>query len=250
MAWSVLQSASNGNANFGPPLTATYGTNLSSGTTMLAFVCAFQQTTTSVADASSNAFTKLASAGLNGSTANGELSLWSLDTPAGDVGTKPVITGTVTSTGSCSILIQEVSGLGATASQPDGTAGATGGTASGTIGPPSYTSGTAGEYLLYLYGDSGDGATWTAPSGYSSDPNSSNASFACDLAVCYKNSTGGTETGTYSINAGGTWELLMVALKLSGPVVTSGPALPQQYPARRPAIVVSNAGWRGGQHSR
>ena len=253
MAWSVLQSASNGNANFGPPSNATYGTNLSSGSKLIAVSVCFGGTTSAVKDASSNSFGELATVALNNSTSTyGELSLWCLDTPAGDVGTKPQITATLTGTGSCTLVIQEVSGLatGSTAAAVlDGTYGTTYGTASGSIGPPSYASSAANEYLVYLYGDTGSGVTATVPASpvYTPDPNSAQASFACDDVIGYKNSTGTTETGQYSLNAGSDWGLLLVAFKLAGGV--PGPPL-FNMPAVSAIVVPGRAGWQNAGHSR
>ena len=80
-----------------------------------------------------------------------------MDTPAGNAGTKPTITATLTGTtyGSA-ILVQEISGLAAgntLAAMIDGTAATTGNT--GSTGPATtaaYSSTAANEYLVGLCG--------------------------------------------------------------------------------------------------
>lgn len=146
--------------------------------------------------------------------------------PGDVVGTKPVITAT-DSGGSdygYSILVQEVSGIitsSSAAGFADGTAGTDAEdevTAPFNIGPPTYAGSAAGEYLVYLYGDDGSGLTWTVPGGYTADPNGVNTSSLANLAVAYKNSTGGTETGQYAISGSGTAEaayVILVAFQLA-----------------------------------
>lgn len=112
MAWSRLQSAE-GSSSSSTSCAATYGTSLTSGTKLIAEVCAVGATTLSVKDGAGNTLTRIAVVDLDGSSSNGELSLWAMDTPAADAGTKPTLTATL-STGSFNftqILIQEISGL-------------------------------------------------------------------------------------------------------------------------------------------
>jgi hypothetical protein len=235
VAWSVLQSASNSPGG-GGTVTATYTSNLSAGSTLVAVGVCFGGTSTSVADASANSFIKITSQLMNGSAANGDVSLWALNTPPGDVGAKPVIT--FISSGSSAIWIGEVSGLvtsGTAAGFTDGTAGVLGGETpnSGgtrTIGPPTYASSASSEFLIYVYGDTGQGVTYTAPGGYTLDPHSVNGSGNNDIGVAYKNSTAGTETGTWTLGTGiGNpidWSLILVAFQIASTVNVVTPLTP------------------------
>ena len=155
MSWSVLQSKSH-TAIASATVAATFGTNLTSGTKLIAVVSTSGGSNadpSSVQDGSGNTFTKVASV-----TRATALNLWLgyLDTPAGDVGTTPTITATVAGGGSddASILVQEVSGLASGGA--DGTAGTLAPQfGPGTYGPPAYPSAAANEYLVYAYGDGG-----------------------------------------------------------------------------------------------
>jgi len=253
MAWSWLQSAS---GQGGSGLTVTFTTaNASSGTKLIAAVAGDNSSATtvsSVKDAAGNAMTNLGSLTLGDGT--GSVTLLAMDTPAADVGIKPVFTLTMTvAGGSAAMLVQEVSGLatGNTTAMIDGTAGTVTGSSSGTTTNPTYASSTASEYLVVLYGDAGNSITYTAPSSpWTGDPNGINTSFNNDCVISYRNSTGGTETGQYSINGGVQWGVLMVAFKLSGPVITSGPLLGLQSLVQAPVTVPSLSGWRNAGHSR
>ena len=285
MAWSWLQSAS---AQGATGLTVTFTTaNCTAGSKLIAAVAGDNSsltTVSSVKDAAGNAMTSLGSVTLGDGT--GTVTLLAMDTPAADVGIKPVFTLTMSvGGGSAAMLVQEVSGLlaGNTTAMIDGTPGTATGSASGTTTNPSYASNAASEYLVVLYGDAGNSVTYTAPgSPWTGDPNGINTSFNDDCVISYRNSTGGTETGQYSINGGVQWGVLMVAFKLPG-----GPASAPFYPrvqalaARRPlpsrgrsasnaggpvrnppaplragplpnfpAIIVTNSGWRNAGHSR
>lgn len=256
MAWSRLQSASNG-AGTGSTVSATYTSNLTSGTKLIAVVTVFATTASTVKDGAGNSFTKLASIGLNNSTAgNGELSLWAADTPAGDAGTTPAITATPASaTGFYAILIQEVSGLlaGNTSAMLDGTAGTSFASGSTSLACGTYSSAAAGEYLVALYGDDQnvDGIQPSACSGsaaYTLDANNIASHEAA--AVAYGNSTGGAETATFTIPASTNDQAtILVAFRLAAGGPSSGP--PASLAAvNRPALIVSNSGWRGAGHSR
>ena len=257
MAWSRLQSASNG-VGAGSAVSATYGSNLTSGSKLIAVVTVFATTTSTVKDGAGNSFTKLASVGLNNNTAsNGELSLWAIDTPAGDAGTTPTITATPASaSGFYAILIQEVSGLlaGNTTAMLDGTAGTSFANSSTSLACGAYSSTAANEYLVALYGDdqNTDGTIPSSVSGsatYTLD--ASNLGSHEAVAIAYGNSTGGAETATFTIPANTNDQgTILVAFKLAGGTVTSGPPLPQQYTGSRPAVVVTGSGWRTAQHRR
>ena len=235
MAWSWLQSAS---AQGSTGLTVTFTTaNCTAGSKLIAAVAGDNSsltTVSSVKDAAGNAMTSLGSVTLGDGT--GTVTLLAMDTPAADVGIKPTFTLTMSvGGGSAAMLVQEVSGLltGNTTAMIDGTAGTATGSASGTTTNPTYSSHAANEYLVVLYGDAGNSITYTAPgSPWTGDPNGINTSFNDDIVISYRNSTGGTETGQYSINGGVQWGVLMVAFKLPG-ATGNGPAFyPFDFPAR------------------
>lgn len=252
MAWSVLQSG--GTASDGMP-TVTYSSNLSAGTKLIAVVTVGDGTTTAVQDNSSNAFTKVAAIGLNNATSTGEVSLWAVDTPAGDVGTKPTISiSRGTNNGGNALVVQEVSGLatGNTLAMIDGTAVTNFG--SGTSGTCSaYSTSAASEYLVACIGtEEQAGGAVTGPTGsttYTQDAHSQNNTGFATAIPAYGNSTGGAETATFTLPSQ-SWGTIFAAFKLSGPAVTSGPAPPSRFMAQRPVTVVTSAGWRSGQHSR
>lgn len=228
MAWSVLQSA--GTATDSMP-TATYPSNLSAGTKLIAVVTVGSGSTTAVQDASSNAFTKIAAIGLNNSTGTGEISLWARDVPAGDVGTKPVISiARGTNNGGNALVIQEVSGLltGNTTAMIDGTAATNFGSGtSGTCG--SYSLSTTGEYLLACIGDEETSAgAVTGPTGsttYTMDAHAQNGTGFATAAVAYGNSTSGAQTATFTLPSE-SWGTILAAFKLAPAGSDSGPNPP------------------------
>lgn len=256
MAWSWIQSNSGTNSS-GASLTVSYTSNVSSGTKL---ICAVSVSTTSgsspvtsVQDAALNSMTQVGGA-LN--SGNCWVGLYAMDTPAGDVGTQPAIKVSLSDNNGCSVLIQEVSGLlaGNTTAMVDGTAATNTGSSALTAPSGTYSTTAANEYLLAVFGDNGGPETVTKPSRFTTtDTHSVNANGSANCLAAYVNSSGGSgEGGTnaeWSMTGGPYWGNILVAFKL-GSGVTSGPALPQQYRARRPAVVVSNAGWRGAQHSR
>lgn len=250
MGWSVLQS--NGTATDSMP-TSAYSSNLTAGTKLIAVVTVGNGTTTAVQDNSSNAFTKIAAIGLNNNTGTGEISLWAVDTPAGDVGTKPTISITRgTNNGGNALVIQEVSGLAVgntAAAMIDGTAVTSFG--SGTSGAcGSYSTSAAGEYLVACIGteETAAGAV-TGPTGsttYTQDAHSQNNTGFATAIPAYGNSTGGAETATFTLPSQ-SWGTIFAAFELSA---TSGPSLGQRNMPQRVVTLVSNAGWRGAGHSR
>jgi hypothetical protein len=234
MAWSVLQSASTAatstNATTQP---VTYGTNLSSGTKLIAYVSISSGstvTTSSVSDGTNN-FNSVQSIE-SGSQTN--ISVWQLDTPAGDVGTKPTITAHLSGTAECSILIQEVSGLatGTTnAACVDGTPGTGTGSGGSSTGSPSYSSSASNEFLVAVYGDNGGPETWTKPAALTADTHSVNTNSFSDLAAAYGNSTNGTEAGSWSLTGStATWGTILLAFKLGA----AAPTTATQWPAAAP----------------
>jgi hypothetical protein len=257
VAWSRLQSCiSPDNGNAGSNVATFTTANLTSGSTMVAFVSIPSSagalgTCSSVKDGAGNSFILLGETHQGGAGGGTDESIWALNTPAGDAGTKPAITATSTDTASTMcVLVQEVSGLttGSTAGAlADGSAGFVIGTAGGSAGPPSYTSSVANEYLVYVYSDAGFGTANTPPGApYTSDPNNRSASTNSNVAVAYKNSTGGTETGTWTA-AAGSWVLGMVALKLgaTGPVAPILGQAPRSIAVAIPLV----SGRIGAQHS-
>jgi hypothetical protein len=261
MAWSWLQSCISPDSGAAGSCTATFTTqNLSSGSTLIAFVAVPSSagalgTCSSVKDGAGNSFVKIGenSQGAAGGGVDG--SIWALNTPAGDAGTKPAITATA-SDSACTpaVLVQEVSGIatGNTAGQlADGSMGWLGGTAAGSSGPPSYGSSASSEYLVYFYVDDGFGTANTPPgSPWTADPDNRSGSTNSDVSVAYKNSTGTTETGTWTTPAAGTdWGLGMIAFLL-GATITSGPLPGLQALVQAPVVTPVTSGWRGAAHSR
>lgn len=204
--------------------------NVSSGNKLIAVTSTSTQTgtTTTVAtvkDGAGNSLTLVKRISAGGSPILCDVALWALDVPAGDVGTKPTLTATLSGgTANMGIVIQEVSGLAAgntLAAMIDGTGGVLSGSALGATGSPSYASSVANEYLVAIEGDDGGPITWTAPSGLTVDANAVNSNGFSNTAIAYGNSTGGTEAGSWSL-AGSTaeWGVILVAFKLASTSVT------------------------------
>lgn len=206
MAWSHLQGAG-ANSAAAATISVAYSTaNLSSGSKLTAWVATNSAgtatSTTAVKDSSSNSYGSLGSG--TETTDHMSLSLWVLDTPAGDVGTKPTITATCSGTGTSAglaISIQEFSGLmvGQTTSILDG--GAVNFTASASSGTtqnfPTFSSTASNELLEQCYSDPGTSFTIGTPTGYTGlDGSNTNGNAEC--VVGWKNSTGGSETGSWS----------------------------------------------------
>ena len=90
MAWSRLQSASGTGTT---SATATFGSNASSGTKIIAFVACDLVETFTVQDAALNSLTQIGY--ISGSTGGAvAVGVYEMDTPAGDVGIKPAIKAT------------------------------------------------------------------------------------------------------------------------------------------------------------
>lgn len=227
MAWTFLQSNS---AGLDPGAAAvTYLNNVVSGSKLIAYICTAgggNPQVTAIKDAALNAMTKVGSAFLNNAAGSGELTIWAMDTPAGDVGTKPTLTATQTGGNqSFGMVIQEVSGLlaGNTTAMIDGTAvGSTGSiSANGPIACGAYSTAVAGEYLVAVGGDLENSTlTWAAPTGsttYTRDAHARNATVILNCVPSFGLSTGGAETASSAITGAGTatpWATLFVAFKL------------------------------------
>ena len=83
---------------------------------------------------------------------------------------------------------------------------------------------------------------------WTGDPNGVNTRrFTNDDEIAYRNSTGGSESGQYTINGGGNWASMLVAFKLAGGV--PGPPL-FNMPAVGAIVVPGRAGWQNAGHSR
>jgi hypothetical protein len=247
MAWSRVQSAA-GSTSGGvqATLTVSYGSNVSAGNKLIALATtdASGGTPTSVKDGAGNSFTLVGQAGVSATNAVC-VTLWAIDVPAGDAGTKPAITYTHSQIGDMSLLIQEVSGLATgntLAAMVDGTAG----TATGTTSPttsPTYSSTAANEYLVCCFGDNLFGDTYTDPSGYTADPNNITATTVNHVAICYENSTNGAESGQYSFTGTGmAYGVILVAFKLAAAAAVPPPG---QQPRPSPHRPPSRALWRG-----
>ena len=211
MAWNHLQSAS-ATANTGSAV-VTYGSNVSAGTKLIAVVAAEVGAVSSIKDGTGNAMTQLDEIAYEPITA----AIFAMDTPAGDVGTTPTITATLGSNGGSAILVQEVSGLlaGNTTAMIDGAVVANDGNNSGPAVTGAYSSGAAGEYLLAVAGDPGNFVTFGTPGGYTADPNNLNANNLAEVIAAYKNSTGGSESASFSLSSSDQWFTLIVAFKLA-----------------------------------
>lgn len=136
----------------------------------------------------------------DGSARNMETSLWTLDVHAGIVNTKPTITAHLVNcsvNAGTSFVVQEITGLAQGVGAVDGTPADNTQFGTSTSAPvPTYTSTTTDEYLLYCYGNDGAvGGTVGYPAGTAADGTNTTAVHA---DIGYKNSTGGTETGSWT----------------------------------------------------
>lgn len=241
MSWSVLQS--NGANADGMTGLLTYLSNLSSGTKLIAAVQVYQGTTTSVTDGNGNNFTKIQANAYTTSQDHGELSVWALDTPAGDVGTKPTVTVTTSFGGTAwtgAMVIQEVSGL-ATGYTVDGTPAISSGTISsnGSVSTGTYSTTAAGEYLLAAYSDDEYAQTTVGtPTGsttYTLDAHSQNFTFTDNCCLAYGNSSNGTETCSFPLTGVTTtidWATVIVAFPLASSGVGTVVVVPPAQPGR------------------
>ena len=222
MAWSVLQEAKAASQPSSGNNVATFSTaNLTAGTKLVAWISisssAGTDPVTSIKDGAGNTFTK----GWFKETVatNCWVEMYFLDTPAGDVGTKPTITATLTTNFGSAMIIQEVSGLlvGNTTACLDGTAGLNTGSSTGPATSGAYSSTAANEWLAFAAGDPGFSVTFATPTtGYTASGQNTNASNLADLEVGWKNSGNGSESGS-STFTGGTadWATGLVAFKLA-----------------------------------
>jgi hypothetical protein len=220
MSWSVLQSAGAG-ATSGGNNSVTLPSNVSSGTKLIAYVGVSNTggaaDVTAVSDNNSNQFTEIAST--NFSTTSVLMSMWVLDTPAGDVGSMPTITATAGSSLITALVVEEVSGLATgTSASLDGSAGAAHG--SGNPVSASYSSSASNEFLVSFFVDGFNAHNTTGVSGstsYTTDAHNVNSASSTICCVAYGNSTGGAETATWTTSSTDIlWTTLLVAFKLAG----------------------------------
>jgi hypothetical protein len=259
MVWSYLQGASaqtlvNTNAS------ATYGSNVSAGTKLIVLIgCGGSTPTlTSVQDGSGNNFTQ--GAFIKGSVSLGTIAaLYFLDTPAGSVGTKPTVTVIWSSNQDTTVTLLELSGLlpGNTTACLDGTPGTVQATETASFSQPAYSSSVANEFLISYTCDNGGGVTGTRPAGYTdatTGPGSSgssldfNTSSATNSMLCYKNSTGGAESGNWGFAGGTLTGAAFIVAAFQIPAVILPPVYPT--PSNRVVTVPFFAGVAGAQHSR
>jgi len=224
VAWARLQSASGTAGSGNATVSATFTTaNVTAGSKLIAVASLGSSATvlvTSVKDGALNAMTQMAVAS---GTVGGNftyVSLWAMDAPAGDVGTKPVFTATNdnSAAASPSLLVLEVSGLvtGNTAAMLDGTPGTVQSSiaGSGNATSPGYSSAAVSEFLVSVFGDQGAGVTATSPAGYTADPNGVNTSGNANAQLAYKNSTGGAETGVWALSGADAYGVILAAFRI------------------------------------
>jgi hypothetical protein len=243
-----------GGLGSGTSTKVTYTTNLSSGTKLIAFFSAFGSgsfTITSIKDAGGNTFTQLAF--LYSATSGTGAGIFAMDTPAGDVGTKPIITALMSNNQFGGMVIQEVSGLAVgntLAAMIDGTPATAAFAAGASHAQPAYSSTAIGEYLVSFCGDQGGPQIMTQPAGYTMSAGVLNNNSSCDCCPAYKDSTGGAESGTWTYSGSTIGSnILVAAFKLSGAAAVG--ILPQQSRKRMPAVFTRiNTPSRGGVYSR
>lgn len=121
--------------------------------------------------------------------------------------------------------IVDVSGLatGTTSAILDGTQGSSSWSAAASATDPSYSSSASNEFLTQCIGDSFDGATVTAPSGYAGSVIHNDATNGT-IGVAWKNSTGGSEAGPdFTWTGNTTAQLIKVAFTLPPTAVAPPP---------------------------
>lgn len=220
MAWSVVQSKPATTAA-ASTLSITLNTTPTTGNKII--IAADISTSVSTPTLKDNngagaSLTLLASA-VNGT--NNQVYLFAYDVPA----TPQTVFQIAVASGNPAmvLLAQEVSGLvtGNTTAMIDGTAGTVTGSIPSTGGnstSPTYSSTAASEYLVSAHGDWGEAVTWTAPSGYTLDTNSTNGSATADLLVGYKNSANGSESAVWAGGSGSAtdqYASVLVAFKVT-----------------------------------
>lgn len=230
--YQVLQSVGSQSGSVGA--SATFGSNLSAGTKLIAeCVIGTTGSTLSFADGSGHSFVALIS-----SSTLFTRGLFVFDTVASMVGTKPTLTvsGSGVAFGNA-FVCAEVAGLApgtTTAACLDGTAGQASASNSGNFTPTwgAYTSSAPGELLVAAYGDGGDAGSTASPQGspWTALTGNQNGNSASNALIVFKDSTGGTESASWGTTVSGAnnWGTILVAFMLAG----SPSIVPQQARAR------------------
>ena len=263
MTWNIIQQASTAaTASSSASVAATYGqagstpssgANLSSGSKLIACVgySGAGITISSVKDGAGNTMTQVAFLANTHSNVSG-VGIYAMDTPAGDVGSKPAITATFSSSSTQgSIVIFEVSGLATgntLAAMIDGGAAATTSfAAAGTYADPAYTTHAAGEFLIAVLADDGGPQSFGQPGAYSLAANSVNNNSNANCCVAYLSSSNGAESGTWTVTGTQTFTELAVAAFLLGAAGGVTPAATMwPVPMLAPAYVPGLPGLPGG----
>jgi len=253
MAYSILQSVL-GAVSTAATCTATYTSNLSPGSKLIAFVSedinvTFYPSGVALNDTAATALANIAEV-LYPSTTGG-LSVWVVDTPSDAVGTKPTVTATLSGSFGSVVGIMEVSGLalGSTAAAViDGTYGTDSGSASPAVSG-AYSDNYTGELLVGVVGDPGNTTTYTVSGGSWSQLFQTTANSAAQLVVGTQNSAGTGESFSWAISGAATWGSILFAFKLAAATGTPGPVQsPQTW--SRVAVIGGRSGRRGASHSR
>lgn len=211
MAWSVLQSLSSVTGSAVPT------SNLSSGSKLILFASldtSVAGVTWTANDGNGNNFGSLFNITAAIGSGHNYLPCLVLDTPVGDVGTKPTITITPSGGSGEAAYLLEVSGLlaGQTTAILDGTQGSSSWTTQATATDPTYSSTLANEFLVQAFNDNFSNAVQTAPTGYAGNVVDTGPSGG----VAWKNSTGGSEAGAdWTFSTSTTAQLVKVAFKLA-----------------------------------
>jgi hypothetical protein len=217
MAWARVQSVGGVGLSVTSKSVTFTTANVSAGNKLIVAASVDSSTqsfaTTNPCWDGTNAFTQIATATIASGV---RVTVWALDVPAGDVGTKPTITVTASISGaSLAVLAMEFSGLatGNTTAMVDGTPGTNTGTTT-TIASPTYSSTAVNELLIEIIGDWGAGVTFTVPTSSTGDTNNQNTSSTGDILAAWKNSTNGAESMAYTVGGATDWGQLLVAFKL------------------------------------
>ena len=205
MSWSVLQSASvapTTGTGFGTE-TVTLGSNVSAGSTLLLFAQVNVDAGGIIAydaqDSYGHAFHLIATS--EDTFDSTVLAIFALSVnDAGIAGTTPTVRAYTNGNFAGGMLLQEVSGSSVFT---DGTIAISSNLDGGTtISSAAYSSTASSEYLVAFYVDNST-VTWSTPSGWTADSHSVNGTgTAGNMAVFYKNSTGGAESVTIPRSAG------------------------------------------------
>lgn len=243
MAWNRVQSVGSGysSGTSGTSVTNTWtlGSTPTTGNKIIVVVGmsvanSSSESITSVKDGNANSLTQ---AWAKANTNNCWCYCYFYDVPATPSTAITIVFSKLTGVAlDAAAVVQEISGLtaGNTTACLDGTASTHTGTAtpSGTSG---YASTATNEYLISGFGDFG-GPNNVSLTGWSLDTNSVNNSSTCDAVVAYKNSTGGSESDSWTIGAGDEWSIGTVAFKVPAAGFVAPPATIRDQAVRRAAF--------------